>query len=78
MQASLSLKKPTSQNGILFQETSHLAVDGNVSTCTKVLEKKYQIAWWRVSLDDIYYISNVTIFYDPNDSGLFLTVNLSQ
>ena len=68
----MSYKQRTSQNGLLFTETSPLAVDGDKDTCTKVLAHNGEKAWWRVFLGDVYDISDVSIFYDPKAFGQFI------
>lgn len=41
----MSYKQRTSQDGILFTETSPLAVDGDKDTCTKVLAQNPFVKW---------------------------------
>ena len=71
---SVSFNKPTSQNGIFFKDTSGsgLAVDGNNNSCAKIIAKKGEFAWWRVFLEEDYYIDKVVINFKPNSSGWLL------
>ena len=66
---TLTYRRPTDQSGHVYTNLSPLAADGKLETCTRVRAPKNQKAFWTVQLDDIYAISNVSIYFNPNDYG---------
>ena len=66
---NLAFRRPTFQNGILFKNTSGFAVDNNLKTCATVRSHIEQFAWWRVVLDDSYYITDVNVYFARNYTG---------
>ena len=47
-------------------------MDGNNHSCAKIIAKKGEFAWWRVFLEEDYYIDKVVIYFKPNSSGWLL------
>ena len=47
-------------------------MDGNNHSCAKIIAKKGEFAWWRVYLEEDYYIDKVIIYFKPNSSGWLL------
>ena len=69
------LVKLTSQSRTLSNGWSHLALDKDINTCSIAGSNLTfeQRAWWRVELDGIYNIANVTIANTPRSScGLYV------
>lgn len=69
MSVTLTYKKPTEQSGLIYSNLSPLAADGNLESCTRIRDPTGGKAWWRVTLDDVYAISNVFIYFNPHDYG---------
>ena len=46
------------------------AVDGNNDTCARIMNVRVP-AWWRVWLDDYFYIHRIIINFNQNTSGSF-------
>ena len=66
---AVAIYRPTQEGGMLYKQFAPLAVDGDKNTCARVITVKGTLAWWRVILDDIYFIDKIVVYFVPKSTG---------